>query len=159
VIGYHASDAICAGSAGEPRDVDISVQVREVRMPRDSNGYAVVFRLVEPGKFYALRLAHGQWALYKYFPTPWYPPDEVDNLGLFRLTGWTSNSAIHHGADATNAIIVRMRDAHFEFYANGWKLGEVDDNLDAPYLTGGIGLIGGYGVDAAFTDLRMAQSA
>jgi hypothetical protein len=134
VGGYY----VLAPVATPPVDIEVSVRATRVAGP-DTGGYGIVMRrtpsnryefdITGKGEWYVLNQANGQFSY---------------------LVDQTPNAAIKTGLGATNVLKVRALGAHFEFWINGVKVGEVSD---AGHGDGLFGLDGDYNLDVAYTDL------
>ena len=68
------------------------------------------------------------------------------------LVDFTASDAINGGLHVTNTLEVKAQGSHFDFYANGVKLGSV---TDATYASGKIGLVSGENVECVYTNLTV----
>jgi hypothetical protein len=64
----------------------------------------------------------------------------------------TIDPAIHTGLGSTNTLEVRFRGAHFDFFVNDVKVGEV---TDSHYAAGRYGFVADAGAEAIFSNLTL----
>ena len=132
--GYY----ILAPVATPPVDIEVSVDATRVAGP-DTGGYGIVMRRTPSNRYEFDITGKGQW----------YVLDQADGQFSY-LVNLTTNAAIKTGLGATNVLKVRALGAHFEFWINGVKMGEV---TDTGHGDGMFGLDGDYNLDVAYTNL------
>jgi hypothetical protein len=75
------------------------------------------------------------------------------------IVGSTASAAIHAGLGMTNTLEVRVVNNHFDFFANGTKIGQADDSNYVLNISGQIALDGSNGIEVAFNDLKIATAS
>ncbi|MEV4515750.1 DnaJ domain-containing protein [Dactylosporangium sp. NPDC049525] len=142
--GYHVvGDAGTCLSSIEFTDGDITVDVRTV-----VGGLAgIAFRVSDTTTYCFQILPTGEWSL------------QSSGVSAMRpVTPLVSNAAIVTGDGARNTLRVHARGARFEFFANGVKLGEAQDDA---YREGTLGLFGytlmGSPNEIVFSNLRVTD--
>jgi hypothetical protein len=137
--GYHIVRASNCYYGADFGDATVTVSAKMLR--GDASGaYGIAFRRPSPNNFYLFYVTGtGKWLVMK-------------NDAVLRQSA--RSGAIKTGVGATNILQVRMKGNHFEFYANGTRLGALDDGT---YATGKVGLAGDQNLEVAFTDFTVTQ--
>lgn len=134
VGGYY----ILAPVATPPADIEVSVRATRMAGP-DTGGYGIVMRRTQGNRYEFDITGKGEW----------YVLDQA-NGQFSNLVVPTPNAAIKTGLGATNVLKVHALGAHFEFWINGVKVGEV---TDGGHVDGKFGLDGDDNLDVAYTNL------
>jgi hypothetical protein len=144
--GYHIrSGSICYAPIGSQTNADVNVHVVQLRGSTELF-YGIVLRSVPSQHYYLFGIdGNGKWVFVN-VPGTGRPPVSV--------IAPTLDGAIHTGIHSANTLEVRMKGAHFDFFINGIKVGEINDSH---YTTGQIGLSGEDGVEVVYTDLSIVK--
>lgn len=145
---YHIlTNYICLAPVGITRDANISVQVKQLTNS-SINYFGIVFRYRSAQDFYEFRInSNSLWFVDRYsHGTP------------TTLVTYTANAALKPGLSVVNTLLVRAHGAHFQFFANGVELGQLDDPT---YASGEIGLRGASPgpADVAWSNFQMTSSS
>lgn len=143
--GYHiTNNATCIARLDTPADASIAVNV--VQASGATNlPHGVALRRTSANDYYVFGITSaGMWTFVKY----------ADNAAPQSLVGFTSSSAIKAGLNVTNAIEVRAKGPHFDFYVNGTKVGQHDDGS---YASGLPGLTGDSDATIVYTTFKLAK--
>jgi hypothetical protein len=152
--GYHVKNQLSCGvppgtynvPGNDPGDdrlgnADISVQVKQISGPT-TQLYGIGFR-----DFYQFDIeSDGKWAFRVCHGACTTAP----------VVGPTANPAIHTGLSAANTLEVRAVGSHFDFFVNGTKVGQADDST---YPIGLQALIGEYGIEVVFSNLKITTAS
>jgi hypothetical protein len=144
--GYHIMrGSICYAPIGSQTDADIKVDVVQLSGSTELF-YGIVLRSTPREHYYLFGIdGNGKW-LFVNVPSATQLPVSV--------IAPTLESAVHSGLHEVNALEVRMKGSHFDFFVNGTKVGEINDSH---YVTGQIGLSGEDGVEVVYTDLSIVK--
>lgn len=147
--GYHIKGGwICYAPTNVPNNFTFQVDVKRVSGPV-GDGYGVAFRRVGTGSEYLFLIdGNGHWSV-----------DKCVSSTCSALADWSSSGgAVHTPLNSLNALEVDAHGSHFDFFANGAKLGQVNDST---YSTGICGLAGGSGTstEVVFNGLVINQIA
>lgn len=144
--GFHILGAfICYAPPDAVGDMNVDVTVKQVS--GSTNRFAgIVFRRPSKGNYYTVQTdGLGHWFV-----------DKDVNGTVTTILDKQSSSALHTGANATNTLSVHALGGHMEFFANGTRLGAVDD---ATFTTGLVGLVGDDQSDYVFTNIKITKPA
>lgn len=144
--GYHVlNNYSCYAPAGVQTDVNVTVTVRQVSGPT-TEPYGIMFRLDDSGNDYQFMIdSNSKWLFLKCVSDK-----------CTAAVPYTHNDAIRGGLNTSNTLELRAKGAHFDFFANGKKVGSFDDST---YPSGEIGLVAWTNVDCVFTNLVIARPA
>jgi hypothetical protein len=142
--GYHIKGGwICFAPAGMLTDFDLTVHVKQISGPL-TYGYGITFRRTSAGNEYTFDIdGNSKWVLYKC----------VSN-SCSKLVDWTSSSSLRGGLNMPHTLEVQASGSHITCYADGARLGSVDDST---YLSGKSGLDGSDNIEAVFTDITISS--
>lgn len=144
--GFHfTASVICFAPADDARNVDISVQARQVSGPT-TVFYGIVFRHASTGNYYQYNIdSNGKWTFLK-------------SVGgnVATVVPFTANAAIKAGLNATNTLEVRAVGATLTFFVNGTQVGQTRDTT---YTSGSTGLIGDDGIEVVNTQFKMTAAS
>jgi hypothetical protein len=137
--GYHIVRASNCYYAQDFTDATVTATAKVLRGVI-TGAYGVAFRRPSPNNFYLFYVTGtGNWFVLK-------------NGTVLRQSA--HSAAIKTGVGATNVLQVRMQGSHFEFYANGTRLGALDDGT---YASGSVGLAGDQNLEVVFTNFTVTQ--
>lgn len=142
--GYHVKDGyVCYAPIGQQSDVDVTVDAKQVS-GATNQPYGIAIRLNDStGARYEFDVdGIGHWVLLR-----------CDGQSCDRLVDYTASAAIHGGLNTSNTLEVRAKGTHFDFFANGTKIGQVDDTT---YASGLVGLSGAENGECVFANLTIA---
>jgi hypothetical protein len=142
--GYHIKgNSLCIVPAGNLKDADITVQVKQVS-GATTHAYGLGFRRPSAGSRYEFDIdGGGKWIFYKCAPGTCAT---VINL--------TPNAAIKGGLNTPNTLDVRAVGSHFDFSVNGTKVGQRDDTS---YPSGEVVLVGDTASEVVFSNLLITK--
>lgn len=143
--GYHiTNNATCIARLDTPADASIAVNV--VQASGATNlPHGIALRRTSANDYYVFGITSaGMWTFVKY----------GDNAAPQSLVGFTGSSTIKTGLNVTNAIEVRAKGSHFDFYVNGTKVGQHDDGS---YGSGLPGLTGDSDATIIYTTFKLAK--
>lgn len=142
--GYHVStNIICYANLDGVENGYLSVTVKELSGSADLS-YGVTFRRPSKGDYYSFEIdGSGHWYVYR----------STDSI-LTALVNPTTNAAIKKGLNQENQLQIRAIGSHFEFFANGVKLGAVDDTT---YSKGRFGLGANDQIEVVYTALLLTR--
>jgi hypothetical protein len=143
--GYHIKGGwICYAPTDVPNNFTFQVDVKRASGPV-GDGYGLAFRRVGAGSEYLFLIdGYGHWKV-----------DKCVNSACTTLADWSSSGgAIHTQVTAENALEVDAHGSHFDFFANGAKIGQINDST---YRTGICGLAGGSTTEVVFSGLVINQ--
>lgn len=132
---------VCYAPAGSSHDANLSVRVKQVAGPLDWF-YGLVFRRASAGNWYEFEIdGNSNWRFAK-----------IVNNAYSDILPSQLNIAINGGLNVTNTLLVQMKGSHFEFYANGTKVGEADDTT---FSSGLSGLLGNDNIQVAYNHFQI----
>jgi hypothetical protein len=143
--GYHIKGGwICYAPTGIPNNFTVQVRVKRVSGPV-GDGYGIAFRRVSTGTEYLFVIdGYGHWRV-----------DKCVTDTCSTLIDWSSSGgAIHSAINSENTLEVDANGSHFDFFANGAKIGQLSDST---FTTGDCGLAGGSGSEVVFSSLVINQ--
>ncbi len=144
--GYVVDGGVCLGQTSAFDDFDLSVTVAQAS-GATAGFYGVLFRQHGGLNSYLFDISTaGQWRFRRIAANAYFP--DQPNEQIFVLP--KSDAFIRTGG-ATNILLIHAVGGRFTFYANNFKLGEVDDS--GGYASGQVGFIATAGAVAVFTDL------
>ena len=143
--GYHVTNnSTCIAHIDTPNDTSIAVNVVQTSGQTNAS-HGIALRRASANDYYIFGISSaGTWAFVKY----------ADNMTPQMLEGFKSNSAIKTGLNVTNAIEVRAKGSHFDFYVNGTKVGQHDDGS---YTSGLPGLTGNSDATIVYTNVKVSK--
>jgi hypothetical protein len=125
--------------SGELDNADISVQVKQIT-GQTTQPYGIGLRYI-PGFLYRFDItSDGKWTF------------DVCHGACTAAVGLTANPAIHKGLSATNTLEVRAVGSHFDFFINGAKMGQADDDTTE---AGPASLDASSGIEVVFNNLKI----
>lgn len=131
-------------------DFVLDVEATQVAGP-DNNSYGVIFRMRGPSAYYRFDISGDGYFAFSRLD------DEDGGRWVWITDDWLESSAIRTGA-STNQIKIVARGATFEFFVNGQKVAQAEDDT---YRSGAIGLDAGAfhepGVQIAFDNLKISE--
>lgn len=141
--GYHIADGYyCDAPIGDIGDGSITVTVKQIS-GSTLYPYGIMFRLGSDQSHYEFDIdSNSKWVLFKYV---------AGQSNSTELQGYTANSAIHGGLNATNTLKVDFRGGTFTCSVNGAVVGSVTD-ANSALGPGKVGLNAGSNVSAVFTN-------
>jgi hypothetical protein len=144
--GYHIRNgSICYAPIDSQADADIKVHVTQLSGSTELF-YGIVLRSTPGEHYYLFGIdGNGKWLFVNVPSTSQLPVS---------LIAPTLDGAIHSGVKEVNALEVKMKGSHFDFFINGTKVGEINDSH---YAAGQIGLSGEDGVEVVYTDLSIVK--
>ena len=143
--GYHIKGGwICYAPTGIPNNFTAQVRVKRVSGPV-GDGYGIAFRRVSTGSEYLFVIdGLGHWRV-----------DKCVTDTCSTLIDWSSSGgAIHTAINSENTVEVDANGSHFDFFANGAKIGQLSDST---FTNGDFGLAGGSSSEVVFSSLVINQ--
>jgi hypothetical protein len=143
--GYHIKGGwICYAPTDVPNNFTIQVQVKRVSGPV-GDGYGIAFRRVSQGSLYLFGIdGYGHWRV-----------DKCVSNSCSPLANWSpSGGAIRTALNSENTLEVDAHGSHFDFFANGTKIGQLNDST---FSSGSCGLAGGSSTEVVFSSLVINQ--
>jgi hypothetical protein len=147
--GYHertSSQAwACVAPTNVPDNFTAQVEVKQISGATNQR-YGMDFRRgsnFEEYRFYVDSLGH--WTILR-----------CSSSACQTLSGWiASGGALQTGLNRENTLEVSANGSHFEFFANGKKIGQI---IDPTYGSGSLALaVGGSNTEAVYTNLVINQ--
>jgi hypothetical protein len=144
--GYHINNGICGAPTEVPNDVNVSVQTRQIS-GSTQEAYGLIVRGTQSsstitGYYFGIASA-GAWTFIKL---------GTSASTTTSLVGFTANSAIHTGLNATNTLMVHAKGSHFTLFVNGVQVGTSDDTT---YASGGVALAAPAPIEVVYTNLLL----
>ncbi len=141
--GYQISGRICFAPTPPICNGSVSVKARQIVGPL-SRGLGIVLRYSGERNYDAFDISiDGFWTFVK-----------VVNGIVTQIIAWRSTSAVARGLGATNILLVQFGDSHFDFFVNGFKVGQADDPT---FTRGYIGLESFQDGQVVFNDLTIVN--
>lgn len=143
--GYHVKDGyVCYAPVGQQSDVDVTVDTKQIS-GSNNQPYGIAVRMSDStGARYEFDLdAIGHWVVFR-----------CDGKTCDRLIDYSEAASIRGGLNTSNTLELKVKGTHFDFFANGTKIGQMDD---ATYASGLIGLSGTESGECVFTNLTIAE--
>jgi hypothetical protein len=128
-----------------PSNFTAQVEVKQISGPTNE-GYGFSFRRDSLGNEYGFHIdGYGHWTIFKCTSSQCSP-----------LSNWSpSGGAILAGLNHENTIEVRGEGSHFQFFANGKSIGQINDPT---YSSGGLSLgVGAPNIEVVFSNLVINQ--
>lgn len=142
--GYHIKGGwTCVAPMGTLADFDFTVHVKQISGPL-TYGYGIAFRRASAGSDYQFGIdGNSKWVLFK-----------CVSHSCSKLVDWTSNGSLRGGLNIAHTMEVQANGPHIVCFADGTRLGSVDDST---YLSGDSGLVGSENIEAVFTNLTITS--
>jgi hypothetical protein len=142
--GYHIkSSVICFAPAGTLTNVDVSVQVKQIK-GQTTIAYGIILRGDTTGGFYEYDLdSNSKWLFRK-----------CNDTACTKIVDFTANAAIQGGLNTTNTMQVKALGSHFDFFVNGTQVGQADDST---YTTGKVGLGGSDNIEVVYSNIKIIR--
>ena len=143
--GYHIKGSwICYAPTDVPNNFSIQVAIKRISGPV-GDGFGLGFRRISAGNLYYFLIdGYGHWRV-----------DKCVNNKCGPLADWSlSRGAIHTAINSENTLEVDANGSHFDFFANGTKIGQINDST---FSSGNCGLAGGDSIEVVFSSLVINQ--
>jgi len=147
--GFHEKSSTQAWACVAPTDVpdNFTAQVELKQISGATNqGYGIDFRRTGAGVEYRFAIdGYGHWTILS-----------CNSSKCTALSNWTSGGgALKAGLNQENTIEVTADGSHFEFFANGTKIGQI---VDSTYSSGSVALaVGGPNMEVVYKNLVISQ--
>jgi hypothetical protein len=146
--GFHEKTTNAAWACDAPTNVpdNFTAQVQVKQISGATNlPYGLDFRRSSTNAEYRFYIdGYGHWIILR-----------CTSSTCSTLSNWTPSGAIQAGLNRENTLEVSASGSHFEFFANGQKIGQI---VDSTYGSGTLALaVGGSNMEAVYTNLVINQ--